>query len=146
MDWALSILLGWMPDLWIIAALGAAALWVFAWFQPSRIAAEVVRVGVAVLLGLAVYLWTYATATTAYEARVAADREAERQRVERISAATASEARLEATLARAAVDKAEMELAAALAALPPEPMPPTQGYSGGLSPASAAALDKIMRR
>ena len=76
MAWLLSIVLGTLPDLWIVAALAAAALYIFAWWQPGRLSAEVVRLGSLCLLGLAVYLWTFATATAAYDARVRAAVEA----------------------------------------------------------------------
>ena len=45
MTWLLSIVLGALPDLWIVAALAATALYTFAWWQPGRLSAEVVRLG-----------------------------------------------------------------------------------------------------
>ncbi len=144
MSWLLSIILGALPDLWIIAALGAGALWAMAWWQPGRLSAEVVRIGSLVLLGVAVYLWTWAEATAAYETRVAADREKERVRVEALTDASAAEARLEATLARSEREVTDARREAEVAALPPDQPPKLTGYGGGLSPTSAAAITRII--
>ena len=123
MSWLLSLLASWLPSLWLVPAVGAAGLWVYAWWAPGRMAAEVVRGGSLGLAGLAVYLWVYADATAACEARVAAATaaETERQRIIVGDALTQSHAEGRAAMDDAA--RARDDLEATLDAIDHDPVP-----------------------
>jgi hypothetical protein len=140
MAWVLSIVLGYLPDLWIMAAIAGAVLWLYAWMAPDRLAAEVARMTSLAALGGALYLWTFATATAAAEARYQAAMEAERARQAEIVARSVEDARRAATAADEARRQAESRLDTVLAGIPPDPPPPPKGYGGGLSPASAKSI------
>ena len=143
MSWLPSIILGALPDLWILAALASGALWLYGWLAPGRISAEIIRLGSLVALGASVYLWTYAQATQAYDARVKAAVAAERERMAAIIDQSVTAARDEARAADEARKAAEGRLAVALESLPPDKPPPAAGHGGGLSPASGRAVIAI---
>lgn len=132
MSWVLSLGLSVLPDLWILAALAAAALWLYGYFAPGRIAAEIVRFGALGLVGVAVYLWVYAGATEACEARVAAATAAETARQQRIVGDALTQARAEGAAAASAAETARADLEAALDRLDHEP-DPSQAPKCGLS-------------
>ncbi len=125
MSWLLSLLSSWLPSLWLVPALAAAGLWVYAWWAPGRIAAEVVRVGSLGLVGCAVYLWVYADATAACEARVAAATTAETERQRQIVGDALTQARAEGRAAMDEAAKARDDLEAALDAIDHAPGPST---------------------
>lgn len=121
MAWLLSIALAWLPDLWLVPAFGAAALWVYGWLAPARLAAEVVRVGALALVGLAVWLWCWSDATAACEARVAAATAAETERQQAIVGDALTQARAEGAAAMNDAAKARADLEAAIDRLDHEP-------------------------
>lgn len=127
----LSALLSWLPALWVVPALAAAGLWVYGWWAPGRIAAEVVRTGALGLVGLAVYLVVYADATAACEARVAAATAAETERQRVIVGDALTQARAEGQAATDAAARARDDLEAALDAIDhdPDPSAPVCGLS-----------------
>lgn len=132
MSWLLSVLASWLPDLWIVPALAAAGLWVYGWWAPGRIAAEVARTGALGLVGVAVFLWVWADATAACEARVAAATAAETERQRGIVDEALTQARAEGQAALDAAAKARADLEATLDAIdhaPAEEPAPACGLS-----------------
>ena len=124
MSWMVSTILSWLPSLWLVPAAAASGLWVYAWWAPGRIAAEAVRVGSLGLVGLAVYLWVYADATAACEARVVAATAAETERQQGIVGDALTQARAEGQAAMDEAVKARDDLEAALDAIDHDPDAP----------------------
>jgi hypothetical protein len=114
MSWLFSIVLSVLPDLWIVAALGGVALWLYGYFCPGKIAAEIVRIGSMALGGVALWLWISAGATAACEARIAAATAAETARQREIVGDALTQARAEGAAAIADAAKAREALEAAL--------------------------------
>jgi hypothetical protein len=134
-----------LPDLWLVPAIAALALYGYAVIEPGRIKAALVNLVSQVLSCIAAGLLVYGVATATFAARVEEVRQQERDRIAGINAATAVEARLEATLIQADITAAAARLDEVMQTLPPEPAPdPAKPHGGGLSPASGAALLKII--
>lgn len=138
MSWLLSLALSWLPSLWAVPALAAAGLWLYGWWAPGRVAAEVVRVGALGLVGVAVYLWVWSDATAACEARVAAATAAETERQRGIVGDALTQARAEGRAALDAAAQARDDLEATLDAIDHAPDAPAG--TCGLSRRWARAL------
>lgn len=144
-SWLLSVVLERIPDLWLVPAIGALALYGYGVVEPGRIKAALVNLVSIGLACLAAGLMVYGIATAAYAARVKAAVEAERARIAAIVDQSITDARTEAKAATDAREAAEARLAEALSAMPPDIAPDTnKPKGGGLSPASAGALLKII--
>lgn len=140
--WILSIVLGYLPDLWLLFAVAGGVLYVAGIASPgalSKTASNALAIGCAVV---AVYLWTYASATQAYEARLQAAVTAERARILAITETAITDARKAAADAEAAKGELERRLADALDAIPEPPAGTVHG--GGLSPKSTDLLLKAL--
>ena len=124
MSWILSVLASWLPSLWLVPALGAVGLLVYSWLVPDRIASGVVSAASHALLGCAIYLWVYADATAACEARVAAATQAETERQRQIVGDALTQARAEGAAAMAEATKARADLEATLDAIDHTPDAP----------------------
>lgn len=144
-SWLLSVVLERLPDLWLVPALGALALYGYAVIEPVRSKAALVNLVSEVLACVAAGLLVYGIATATFAKRVEEARQQERDRIASINAATAAEARLEAALIQADITAAAARLDEVMLTLPPDPPPdPAKPHGGGLSPASGAALLQII--
>lgn len=125
MSWLLSLLASWVPSLWLVPALAAIGLLVYSWLVPDRLASGVVSAASHALLGCAIYLWVYADATAACEARVAAATAAETERQRIIVGDALTHARAEGRSAMDEAAKARDDLEATLDDIDHDPDPST---------------------
>lgn len=142
---ALSWLSGLLPWLWVLPAAAAAGLWLYGYFQPTRLAAEIVSLGSMGLGCLAVYLLVWSGATAACLARVEAATAAETARQTEIVGDALTEAQEAATAATTAREEAEARLATVLDEMRRTEAPLAAGavHGGGLSPTSVETLRRL---
>lgn len=70
----LSLLLGWLADLWFVPAGAAAALWIYSLAAPGRLEARLVSVVSIALAALAGWLWIVSALAEAREAGATSER------------------------------------------------------------------------
>lgn len=140
--WLLSIVLSYLPDLWLLFAVAGGVLYLTGIVAPGKLSQTASNALALAAVGAAIYLWTFASATQAYEARLRAAVTAERARVLAITEEAVTEARKAAADAEAVIATYEGRLATALDDIPEAPAGTTHG--GGLSPRSTNSLLKAL--
>lgn len=83
MSWLVSLLLGWLADLWFVPAGAAAALWIYSLAAPGRLEARLVSVVSIALAALAGWLWIVSALAEARADGVSAERAVWADRVDR---------------------------------------------------------------